>query len=85
MKAADRKAIDAALARFDPATRLVLLYGPDEAQAREIADRFTVLLAPADDPMGRVDFEPTALAGDPARGGAAVSRRPCAAAVLSPR
>lgn len=67
MKAADRKAIDAALARFDPATRLVLLYGPDEAQAREIADRFTTLLAPPDDPMGRIDFEPTALSGDPAR------------------
>lgn len=67
MKAADRKAIDAALTRFDPNTRLVLLYGPDEAQAREIADRFTTLLAPADDPMGRIDFEPGALAGDPAK------------------
>jgi DNA polymerase III subunit delta len=67
VKAADRKAIDAALTHFDPATRLVLLYGPDEAQAREIADRFTALLAPAADPMGRIDFEPTALSGDPAK------------------
>lgn len=67
MKAAEKKAIDAALARFDPATRLVLLYGPDEAQAREIADRFTALLAPVDDPMGRIDFEPGSLASDPAR------------------
>nr|WP_243451958.1 DNA polymerase III subunit delta [Sphingosinicella soli] len=44
-----------------------MLYGPDEAQAREIADRFTALLAPADDPMGRIDFDPGALAGDPAK------------------
>lgn len=64
---ADRKAIDAALARLDPAIRLVLVYGPDDAGARALADQFTARLAPADDPMARVDLDRMTLAGDPAR------------------
>ncbi len=63
---ADKRAIDQALGNFDPAVRLILLYGPDEPQARELADRFTAALAPADDPMGRVDFDKGQLSSDPA-------------------
>lgn len=62
---AERRAIDQAIARFDPAMRLVLIFGPDEAQSREIADKFTAALT-ADDPMARIDIDKGQLAADPA-------------------
>lgn len=64
---ADRRAIDAALGTFDAAIRLILIHGPDEAQSRELAGQFSTRLAPADDPMGRVDIDKSLLAADPAR------------------
>lgn len=64
---ADRRTIETALEGFDPSTRLILIYGPDDAQVHEIADRFTARLLPPDDPLGRVDLDKATLQSDPAR------------------
>lgn len=56
-----------ALKRLDPAIRLVLLHGPDEAASRDLAAKFVGQLAPADDPMSRVDLPPSSLGSDPGR------------------
>lgn len=67
MKADERRALERALDQLDANVRLVFLYGSDDAQVRELAQRFTARLTPADDALGRVDLLPSLLAEDPAR------------------
>lgn len=64
---ASKADLAAVLDRFDPAIRLVLLHGPDEAASRELAARFAKRLAPEGDPLGRVDLDPKTLSQDPGR------------------
>ena len=58
---ADRGAIERALAR--PEARCFLLYGPDEAGSRALADRLAAALGPDAE---RIDLEGATLAKDPA-------------------
>lgn len=64
---ASKADLSAALTRFDPALRLVLLHGPDEAASRDLSRRFIAKLAPPDDPMAIVDLPAATLAQDPGR------------------
>ncbi len=57
----------ALLKRVDPSLRLILLHGPDEAQALDIAGKLTVQLADPTDPMSRIDLSPEQLKSDPGR------------------
>jgi DNA polymerase-3 subunit delta len=55
-----RRALDAA----DPTIRFYLLYGPDEAASRALADRLGAALGPD---VERIDLSSAALKADPAR------------------
>ncbi len=57
----------ALLKRVDPSLRLILLYGPDEAQARDIAGKLAAQLTDPSDPMTRIDLLPDQLKSDPGR------------------
>lgn len=56
-----------ALQRPDPAIRLYLFHGQDEAASREMAARIGAKLADPNDAMARVDIEAKSLAGDPGK------------------
>lgn len=61
---ANENQIRQALDRPDPATRLYLLYGPDEAAARALVLRLARALGPAAE---RIELDQGALKADPAR------------------
>ena len=56
-----------ALDRPDPAVRLYLFHGADEAASRELAARFGTKLADPADPMSRTDLSPSELKADPGK------------------
>jgi DNA polymerase-3 subunit delta len=64
---ADKRAIEKAAPVLAPDIRLVLLHGPDDAQARELADRLIAGLSARSEGLERVDLAPGALASDPAQ------------------
>ena len=61
---ADRARIERAVTTPDAASRCVLLYGPDEAGSRQLADRFGEAMGAGAE---RVDLTGPGLKGDPAR------------------
>ncbi len=67
---AQRKAheVDSWLVRPDPATRIVLIYGPDRGLVSERARKFAAVQGvPLDDPFSVVRLDAASLAGDPGR------------------
>ena len=67
---AQRKAheVDAWIARPDPHTKLVLIYGPDRGLVAERARRFAAGQGiPLDDPFSVVKLDANGLSGDPGR------------------
>lgn len=76
------QALPGLLKRLDPATILVLCFGPDEALARERAAQFGAQTGVArDDPFARVDLSADAVAADPAR----LADEACALGLMTPR
>ena len=62
---ADRAALAAALVRLDPALRLLLLHGPDEAASADMARRVAAQFASPDDPLAVTEIAGADLKGDP--------------------
>ncbi len=56
-----------ALERWNPETRLVLLFGPDESGSRDLASAAAKRLADPADPMAITDLAPEELKSDPGR------------------
>jgi len=60
--------VDGWLARPDPGTRIVLIYGPDRGLVSERAKRFAASTGlPLDDPFGVIKLSGSALEADPGR------------------
>jgi len=62
---ADKTAIVAARRKLAPGLRLILLYGPDVAASRDLADGIAVQFANAADPLAISQIAGSSLAGDP--------------------
>lgn len=62
---ADRAALAAALTRLDPALRLLLLHGPDEAASADIARQVAAQFTSASDPLAVAELAGADLKGDP--------------------
>lgn len=62
---ADRAALAAALVRLDPALRLLLLHGPDEAASADMARQVAAQFASASDPLAVTEIAGADLKGDP--------------------
>jgi len=67
MTALKRGELLRALDRWNPDTRLILLFGPDESGSRELASIATRTLADPADPMAITDLTPEELKSDPGR------------------
>lgn len=62
---ADRAALAAALERLDPALRLLLLHGPDEAASADMARRVAAQFSAPGDPLAVTAIDGGDLKGDP--------------------
>jgi DNA polymerase III subunit delta len=67
MTALKRGEVLRALERWNPETRLILLFGPEESGSRELASVATKQLADPSDPMAITDLTPEDLKSDPGR------------------